>query len=69
LKVGSQEALLVGDSVKDIECAVQLNVLAVGVTTGLSSIDDLTRSGAHYIASSVTDIPILVEQLNRKTVE
>jgi phosphoglycolate phosphatase len=69
LKVGSQEALLVGDSVKDIECAVQLDVLAVGVTTGLSPIEELTRSGAHYIASSVTDIPILVEQLNKKTVE
>jgi phosphoglycolate phosphatase len=69
LKVRSQEAMLVGDSVKDIECAVQLNVLAVGVTTGLSSLEDLTCSGAHYIASSVTDIPILVEQLNRKTVE
>jgi phosphoglycolate phosphatase len=69
LKVRSQEAVLVGDSVKDIQCAVQLNVLAVGVTTGLSSLEELTCSGAHYIASSVTDIPILVEQLNRKTVE
>jgi phosphoglycolate phosphatase len=69
LKVMSQEAVLVGDSVKDIQCAVQLNVLAVGVTTGLSSLEELTCSGAHYIASSVTDIPILVEQLNRKTVE
>ncbi len=69
LKVRSQEAVLVGDSIKDIECAVQLNVLAVGVTTGLSSLEELTCSGAHYIASSVTDIPILVEQLNRKTVE
>ena len=69
LKVKSQEAVLVGDSVKDIQCAVQLAVLAVGVTTGLSSLEELTCSGAHYIASSVTDIPILVEQLNRKNVE
>jgi phosphoglycolate phosphatase len=68
LNVRSQEAVLVGDSVKDIECAVQLNVLAVGVTTGLSSLEELTCSGAHYIASSVTEVPILVEQLNRKTV-
>jgi len=66
LKVRSQEAVLVGDSVKDIECAIQLNVLAVGVTTGLSSIEELTCSGAHYIASSANDIPILLEQLNRK---
>jgi phosphoglycolate phosphatase len=69
LKVKSQEAVLVGDSVKDIECAIQLNVLAIGVTTGLSSVEDLIRSGANYIASSVTDIPTLVEHLNRKTIE
>ncbi|MHC3129306.1 MAG: HAD family hydrolase [Candidatus Bathyarchaeota archaeon] len=66
LKVRSQEAVLVGDSVKDIECAIQLNVLAVGVTTGLSSIEELTCSGAHYIASSANDIPILIQQLNSK---
>ena len=69
LKVRSQEAVLVGDSVKDIECAIQLNVLAVGVTTGLSSIEELTCSGAHYIASSANDIPTLIQQLNRKNSE
>jgi phosphoglycolate phosphatase len=67
LKVKSQEAMLVGDSVKDIECAIQLNVLAVGVTTGLSSKEELTRSGAHYIASSANEIPILVEQLRKNS--
>jgi len=69
LKVESQEAVLVGDSVKDIECAIQLNVLAVGVTTGLSSIEELTCSGAHYIASSANDIPILIQKLNSKNSE
>jgi len=65
LKVRAQEALLVGDSVKDIQCAVQLNVLAVGVTTGLSSMEELSRSGAHYIASSANDIVTLVLQLSK----
>lgn len=65
LKVGSQEALLVGDSVKDVACANRLNVLAVGVTTGLSSMEELTRSGAHYIASSANDVLGLVMQLNK----
>ena len=69
LKVRSQEAVLVGDSVKDIECAIQLNVLAVGVTTGLSSIEELTCSGAHYIASSANDIPILIQKLNSENSE
>lgn len=67
LKVGGQEAVLVGDSVKDIVCTNSLNVLAVGVTTGLSSIDDLALSGAHYIASSVNDILNLIMQLNKQS--
>ena len=69
LKVRSQEAVLVGDSVKDIECAIQLNVLAVGVMTGLSSIEELTCSGAHYIASSANDIPILIQKINSENSE
>jgi len=66
LEVKSQEAVLVGDSVKDVACANHLNVLAVGVTTGLSSIEELTCSGAHYIASSANDIPTLILQLNKQ---
>ena len=66
LKVRSQEALLVGDSVKDVACANNLNVLAVGVTTGLSSIEELTRSGAHYIASSANDVLSVILQLNKQ---
>ena len=65
LKVRPEEAIVVGDSVRDVECARQLKVLAVGVATGFSSIEDLTRAGADYLASSSTDIPTLVQQLNR----
>jgi len=56
----------VGDSARDMECARKLNVLAVGVTTGISSPEALTSSGADYLASSSADIPTLVEQLNRQ---
>jgi phosphoglycolate phosphatase len=66
LEVKSEAAVLVGDSLKDIQCALQLKVLAVGVTTGLSSLKQLSDSGANYVTSSITDIPILVEQLNMK---
>jgi phosphoglycolate phosphatase len=70
LKVNSKQAILVGDSVKDMECARKLNVLAVGVATGISSIEELSRSGAHYLASSANDIPTLLRQLNsRKNIE
>jgi len=66
LKVEAQEAVLVGDSVKDVACASSIDVLAVGVTTGLSSMDDLTRAGANYIASSASDLLSLVMQLNKQ---
>jgi phosphoglycolate phosphatase len=66
LKVRPEEAIVVGDSVRDMECAHQLKVLAVGVTTGFSSVEDLTRAGADYLAFSSKDVLALVQQLNRK---
>lgn len=64
LKVESDETMLVGDSVKDITAATQLGVLSVGVTTGLSSKEELICSGANYIASSVTGLPRLIHKIN-----
>lgn len=66
LDVSADEALLVGDSVKDVACADQLKVLAVGVTTGLSTAEKLAQSGANYVASSVNEIPFLVKQINKE---
>jgi len=68
LKVRPEEAIVVGDSVRDMECARQLKVLAVGVATGFSSIEELTLAGANYLASSSTDIPTLVQHLNRENI-
>jgi HAD superfamily hydrolase (TIGR01509 family) len=66
LKVKPEEAIVVGDSVRDMECARRLKVLAVGVTTGISSPEALTNAGADYLASSSADIPTLVKQINRQ---
>ena len=66
LKVRPEEAIVVGDSVRDMECARRLKVLAVGVTTGFSAIEELTRAGADYLASSSTDILSLLQNFNRK---
>ena len=66
LEVKVQEAMLVGDSVKDVGSAVPLKVIAVGVTTGLSSTEELTHAGAHYISSSANEIPKLIMQINKQ---
>jgi len=67
LNIGPEEAIVVGDSTRDMECARKLNILAVGVTTGISSPEALTSAGADYLASSSADIPTLVQQLNRQS--
>ena len=67
LNVRSEEAIVVGDSARDMKCARKLNVVAVGVATGFSSIEALTHAGADYLASSSEDIPTLVRQLNRQS--
>jgi phosphoglycolate phosphatase len=66
LKVRSHEAVLVGDSVKDVACANHLKVIAIGVTTGLSSKEQLINAGANYIVSSVNDLPKLILELNKQ---
>lgn len=65
LNVKAEEAVVVGDSERDMKCARGLNVIAVGVTTGVSSPEELTRAGATYLISSFTDLIALVQRLNK----
>ncbi len=62
LNIRPEEAIVVGDSTRDIKCARKLNVVSVGITTGISSPEALASAGADYIASSPTDISTIVQQ-------
>ncbi len=66
LNVEPEEAIVVGDSKWDMSCARELNVIAVGVATGISSPKELMRAGATYLISSLTDVPTLIQQLNNQ---
>lgn len=66
LKTKPKDCLLVGDSHIDMKMAHELDVKAVGVTTGLSTAEKLIRSGATCLTSSLTDVPVLIEELKRK---
>ena len=61
-----KEALMVGDSVRDITCANHLDVLAIGLMTGISSMENLVRSGVNYIISSISDLPKLIIELEKQ---
>jgi phosphoglycolate phosphatase len=64
LNVEPEEAIVVGDSKLDMMCAKELNVVAVGVATGMSSPKELMHAGATYLISSLTDVPNLIQQLS-----
>lgn len=69
LKVNPKEAVLVGDSTRDMECARELKVMAVGLLTGISTQKELMDAGANYIITSIADLPNLVATARKKARE
>ena len=66
LKVKPEETIVVGDSALDMKSAKELNVFAVGASTGFATPEELTRTGANCLISSPIDLIPLVEKLNEK---
>jgi HAD superfamily hydrolase (TIGR01549 family) len=65
LGVNAEEAVVVGDGVSDMKCARELNAIAVGLPTGVSSPKELISSGANYFVTSIIDLPSLIEYLDK----
>ncbi|MCD6432099.1 HAD family hydrolase [Candidatus Bathyarchaeota archaeon] len=65
LGVNPEEAIVVGDGSSDMKCSRELKVIAVGLPTGISSLKELINSGANYIITSITDLPMLIEDINK----
>jgi HAD superfamily hydrolase (TIGR01509 family) len=63
LKVNPEEALLVGDGARDMQCARELKVIAVGLPMEVSSEKELMASGANYLITSIIDLPTLIEAI------
>jgi HAD superfamily hydrolase (TIGR01509 family) len=66
LGVAPEETLVVGDSGVDMESAKELKAVAVGLPSDKSKTDQLMKNGANYIITSITDLPVLVEKINRE---
>ena len=69
LGASASNTMIVGDSVIDMQSAKELKAVAVGLPTGVSTIEQLMRNGANYIATSITDLPLLIEKLNKNSKE
>jgi phosphoglycolate phosphatase len=61
----AKSVLFVGDSVVDMQSAKELKAIAVGLTTGVSTKEQLMHHGANYVITSLTDLPTLVREINR----
>lgn len=69
LGVHAKDALVVGDSVVDVQSAREIEAVAVGLTTGFSSTEQLMNSGANFIITSLMDLPILIKKINEETMQ
>jgi HAD superfamily hydrolase (TIGR01549 family) len=67
LAANPEEAMIIGDSRIDMKCGRELKAIAVGLPTGVSSPKELIDSGADYIITSLTDLPSLVEYINKQS--
>jgi len=65
LGIHAKAALIVGDSVVDMQSAKELKAIAVGLPTGLSTTEQLMGNGANYIVTSLTDLPVLIKEINK----
>jgi HAD superfamily hydrolase (TIGR01549 family) len=65
LGISAAETVVIGDSISDMQGAKEHQAIAVGLPTGVSTVEQLTQHGAHYIISSITDLPILIGKLNK----
>jgi phosphoglycolate phosphatase len=60
-----EETLVVGDSRVDMQSAKALGAIAVGLPTGVSSVEQLMAGGADYVVTEMNDVPLLVERLRK----
>lgn len=59
-----ETTVVVGDSVVDMESSKELKTIAVGLSTGISTKEQLSAGGANYIITALTDLPVLIKKIN-----
>ena len=60
-----QATVIVGDSVVDMQSAKELKAIAVGLPTGVSTLDQLKAKDANYIITALTDLPTLIKEIEK----
>jgi HAD superfamily hydrolase (TIGR01549 family) len=66
LGVAPEETVVVGDGNVDMESAKELKAIAVGLPADADRIEQLMRHGANYVITSIIDLPVLIEKINKE---
>ncbi|MHB8085690.1 MAG: HAD family hydrolase [Dehalococcoidia bacterium] len=54
-KFSGKDVVIIGDAMRDVECARQLKALSVAVATGVHSVNDLKSAGADFVFKDLAD--------------
>ena len=65
LDVTPKATIIVGDNIVDMQSAKEIKAVAVGFPTGVSTLEQLKNNGANYIITSLTDLPVLIKEINK----
>ncbi|MCW4024898.1 MAG: HAD family phosphatase [Candidatus Bathyarchaeota archaeon] len=65
LDVAAENTLVVGDSIADVKAAQESKAVAVGIPTGYNTPQQLTEAGVNYLITALTDLPVLIEEINK----
>jgi phosphoglycolate phosphatase len=61
----NRNLIIVGDSIRDVECGKQFNALTIAVTTGFHSKETLLKAGADYILKDLSDYEKVMSIIER----
>jgi HAD superfamily hydrolase (TIGR01549 family) len=65
LGVKAKDTVIVGDGTVDMLSTKEVKAIAVGLTTGISTREQLMLHGANYIITSLSDLPVLIKEINK----
>ncbi len=65
LKAHPQTTLIVGDSAADMQSAHEIKAIAVGILTGVATLEQLKNHSSNYVITSLSDLPILIREINK----
>jgi phosphoglycolate phosphatase-like HAD superfamily hydrolase len=62
-KFQGKDIVIVGDSVRDIECGKEFNALTIAVATGFHSLEELRENAPDYLFNDLTDYKYILQAI------